>query len=79
MRSRRDPLRGLWAGTDGNTSNQAGGSQRGRVLKETAGKEGVFWDHIKTWFKEISQKALSMTPAKTPNNSGHIAGTDHLL
>lgn len=40
MRSRRDPLRGLWAGTDGNMSNQAGGSQRGRVLKETAGKGG---------------------------------------
>lgn len=42
-------------------------------------KGGVFWDHIKTWFKEFSQKAIRMTPAKTPNNSGYIARTGHLL
>lgn len=80
MGNRRDLLGGLWAGTEGNMSNQAPGSQRGRVLKEAAGKGGgVFWDHIKTWFKELSQKAISMTPAKTPNNSGYIARTGHLL
>lgn len=42
MRDRRNLLGERWAGTDGNMSNQAGGSQRGRILKETAGKRGYF-------------------------------------